>query len=173
MSTYEYIPVNEQFERSNFSILSSSPMFEGRVNPMFPSKLIIRPCVFILMIDIGSSPERIQNSVKTYKKTSHVIVLVRFYWGTQAYAIILKASKGEEGWVPVSFLMRKFSSFKFANWPNSAGMGPGVYKTQSNHTKTKSRHRTGAKAHKIKQAFSFILNASQGKRKDGVPVSWL
>ena len=67
MSTYEYIPVNEQLERSNFSMLSS-PMFEGRVNPMFPFKLIFRPFVFILMIDIGSSPERIQNSVKTYKK---------------------------------------------------------------------------------------------------------
>ena len=67
MSTYEYIPVNEQFERSNFSMLSSSPMFEGRVNPMFPFKLIFRPFVFILLIDIGSSPERIQNSVKKYK----------------------------------------------------------------------------------------------------------
>jgi hypothetical protein len=67
MSTYEYIPVNKQFEKSNFSMLSSSPMFEGRVNPMFPFKLIFRPFVFILLIDIGSSPERIQNSVKKYK----------------------------------------------------------------------------------------------------------
>ncbi len=67
MFTYEYIPVNEQYERSNSSMLSSSPMFDGRVNPMFPFKLIFRPFVFILMIDIGSSPKRIQNSVKTYK----------------------------------------------------------------------------------------------------------
>ena len=43
-------------------------MFEGRVNPMFSFKLMFTPFVFILMIDIGSSPERIQNSVKTYKK---------------------------------------------------------------------------------------------------------
>ncbi len=90
MSTYEYIPVNDQFERSNISMLSSSPMFEGRVNPMFPSKLMFTPFVFILMIDIGSSPEWIQNSVKN--------ILVRFYWGTQAYALILKESQGEEGW---------------------------------------------------------------------------
>jgi len=40
------------------------------------------------------------------------------------------------------------SSCNFANWPNSAGMGPGVYKTQSKHTKTKSRYRTGTKGHK-------------------------
>ncbi len=68
MSTYEYIPVNEQFERSRLSMLSSSPVFEGRVNPMFPFKPMLTPFVVILMIDIGSSPERIQNSVKTYKK---------------------------------------------------------------------------------------------------------
>ena len=68
MSTYEYIPVNNQFERISLSMLSSSPMFEGRVNPMFPFQVMFTPCVFILMIDVGSSPERIHNSVKTYKK---------------------------------------------------------------------------------------------------------
>ncbi len=64
----EYLPVNEQDQRSNLSMLSNSPMFEGRVNPMFPFQLMFTPFVFILMIDVGSSPERIQNSVKTCKK---------------------------------------------------------------------------------------------------------
>ena len=52
-------------------------------------------------------------------------------------------SVGKRDGVPVSSLLDKCSSCKFANWPNSAGMGPGVYKTQSKHTKIKSRHRTG------------------------------
>ena len=64
----EYLPVNEQDERSNLSMLSNSPMFEGRVNPMLACKLMFTPFVFIFMIDTGSSPARIQNSVKTYKK---------------------------------------------------------------------------------------------------------
>ena len=34
-------------------------------------------------------------------------------------------------------------SLNWTNWPNSAGMGPGVYKTQSKHTKTKSPYPTG------------------------------
>ena len=63
--------------------------------------------------------------------------------GTQAYALILKASQGKKRRVPVSWLIPKSSRSNFANWPNSAGMGPGVYKTQSKHTKIKSRHRTG------------------------------
>ncbi len=37
--------------------------------------------------------------------------------------------------VPVSSVKDKFISVIFANWHNSAGMGPGVYKTQSKHTK--------------------------------------
>jgi hypothetical protein len=36
--------------------------------------------------------------------------------------------------IPVSLFSDKFSFFKFANMPNSAGMGPGIYKTQSKHT---------------------------------------
>ena len=32
------------------------------------------------------------------QKSSHVIVLVRFNWGTRAYALILKASQREEWW---------------------------------------------------------------------------
>jgi hypothetical protein len=49
-------------------------------------------------------------------------------------------SGGKRGGVPVSWLLSKCSSYKFANLPNSAGMGP---KTQSKHTKNKSRYRTG------------------------------
>ena len=77
------------------------------------------------------------------QKTSHAIVLVRFYWGTQAYALILKASQGKRDEVPVSLLENILSHVRFANWPNSAGMGPREYKTQSKHTKNKSRYRTG------------------------------
>jgi hypothetical protein len=65
MSIYEYIPVNEQFERSNISTSSNPPMSEGRVNPKFSSKLMLTPFVFILMIEIGSSPERIKDDTKS------------------------------------------------------------------------------------------------------------
>ena len=45
--------------------------------------------------------------------------------GTQAYALILKASQGEEGWSTI--------------WLRIASL----YKTQSKYTKNKSRYRTG------------------------------
>ncbi len=67
-SKFEYIPVNEQFERSKDPMLSDSPVSKGRVNPMFPYNRMLTPFDFILMIEIGSSPERIQNAVKIYKK---------------------------------------------------------------------------------------------------------
>ena len=65
MSIYENIPVNKQFERSNLLMLSNPPMPEGRVNPMFPSKRMLTPFVFILMIEIGNSPERIRDDTKS------------------------------------------------------------------------------------------------------------
>ena len=66
MSTiYEYGPVNEQLERSNSLMLPNSPMFKGRVNPVFSLKLMSTPFVFILMIEIGSSPERIKDDTKS------------------------------------------------------------------------------------------------------------
>jgi hypothetical protein len=65
MSIYEYIPVNEQLARSNLSTLSNSPMSEGRVNPMFPVKRVLTPFAIILMIEIGSSPERIKDDTKS------------------------------------------------------------------------------------------------------------
>ena len=65
MSIYEYIPVNELFESSNLSTLSNSPMSEGRVNPMFPLNPMRTPFTFILMIEIGSSPERIKDDTKS------------------------------------------------------------------------------------------------------------
>jgi hypothetical protein len=37
--------------------------------------------------------------------------------------------------VPVSWCLCNHWSSNFANWPNVARMGPGVYKTQSKHTK--------------------------------------
>jgi hypothetical protein len=45
--------------------------------------------------------------------------------------------------VPVSWLFCNRSHVNFANRPNSAGMEPGEYKTQSKHTKTKSSCPTG------------------------------
>jgi hypothetical protein len=74
--------------------------------------------------------------------------------------------------VPVSSLSDKSSCFKFDNWPNSAGMGPGVYKNQSKHTKNKSCYRTGT-IWLRKQAYALILKASQFGRGKRVPVSWL
>jgi hypothetical protein len=40
-------------------------MSKGRVNPMFPFKLMLAPFAFILMIEIGSSPERIKDDKKS------------------------------------------------------------------------------------------------------------
>ncbi len=73
--------------------------------------------------------------------------------------------------VPVSLLLSKLRISNLANWPNSAAMGPGVYKTQSKYTKTKSRHRTGTIS--LRNA-SLCLNieGKSGGKKDGVPVSW-
>ncbi len=51
--------------------------------------------------------------------------------------------RGKRDGVPVNWFWFNRSSCKFANWPNSAGMGPEVYKTQSKHTKIESRYRTG------------------------------
>ncbi len=69
MSIYEYRPVNDKFERSNSLMLPNSPMFEGRVNLVLSLKLMSTPFVFILMIDIGSSPERIKDK-RRYKVKS-------------------------------------------------------------------------------------------------------
>jgi hypothetical protein len=71
MSIYEYIPVNEHLARSNLSTLSNSPMSEvrvnpiGRANPMFPGNTMRTPFTSILMIEIGSSPERIKDDTKS------------------------------------------------------------------------------------------------------------
>jgi hypothetical protein len=72
MPIYEYIPVNEQPERSNVSTSPNSPMSEGRVNPMFPLNLMLTPFAFILMIEIGSSPERI----KTIQSQEYVFKII-------------------------------------------------------------------------------------------------
>jgi hypothetical protein len=72
-------------------------------------------------------------------------------------------SEGKKDGVPVNLLLLKIRLFKFANWPNSAGMGPGVYKTQSKHTKSKSRHRTGAKGHKDSKPIPSYLMQVRGK----------
>ena len=70
----------------------------------------------------------------------------------------------EEGWKPVSLFTNKISSFKFANWPNSAGMGPKVYKTKSKHTQKQVTLSYWCERALGKQAYCFILNASQRKK---------
>jgi hypothetical protein len=76
-----------------------------------------------------------------------------------SFFLHIECKSGERGeGVPVSLLLDKSRSFNFANWSNSAGMGPEVYKTQSKHTKTKWYERALRK-----QGFAFILKASQGK----------
>jgi hypothetical protein len=82
------------------------------------------------------------------QKTSYAIVLVRFHWERKPMPWYYRQVRAKKDGVPVSWFSFKCSTFKFANRPNSAGMGPGVYKTQSKHTKNKSRYRSGAKGHK-------------------------
>jgi hypothetical protein len=106
MSIYEYIPVNEQPERFNLSKLPNSPMSEGRVNPMFPLKLISPYFAFFLMIEIGSSPERIKDDTKSRIRLQDHWVKLQIYW-------------------PVSWFVCKWSSsFKFVNLSISGGIGP-------------------------------------------------
>jgi hypothetical protein len=50
---------------------------------------------------------------------------------------------GNRDGVPVSWLSFKTSFHNSANWPNTAGMEPGVFKTQSKRTKNKSPYPTG------------------------------
>ncbi len=50
--------------------------------------------------------------------------------------------RGKRNGVPENWFPCKEKSSKFANWPNAAGMGPGVHKTRSKHTKNKLRYRT-------------------------------
>jgi hypothetical protein len=62
-------------------------------------------------------------------------------------------SGGKRDEVPVSWLFSKSILVKFANWPNSAGMGPGAYKNESKHTKTKSHYPTGMNGYKESKPF--------------------
>ncbi len=80
-------------------------------------------------------------------------------------------ARGQRDWVPVSWFCCKWGRVKSTNRPNSAGMGPGVYKTQSNHTKTKSFYPTGAKGHKESKPIPSYWMQVRGK-SDEVPVSW-
>jgi hypothetical protein len=79
--------------------------------------------------------------------------------------------RGKRDEIPVSLFPCKSSSCKFANRPNSAGMGPGAYKTHSKHTTTnKSPYPTGTKGHKESKPIPSHRMQVRGKR-DGVPVS--
>jgi hypothetical protein len=80
--------------------------------------------------------------------------------------------RGKRDGVPVSLFWDRAIRCKFANWPNSAGMGPGVYKTQSKHTKNKSAYPTGTILHKESKPIPSYWRQVRGGR-DGVPVSWL
>jgi hypothetical protein len=71
--------------------------------------------------------------------------------------------KGMKGWLPVSWFFSKCRICKFANWPNSAGMGPGAYKTQSKHTKNKSAYPTGMNRHKESKPFRSYWMQVRGK----------
>jgi hypothetical protein len=66
--------------------------------------------------------------------------------------------RGEMGEVPVSWFTYNISCCKFANLPNSAGTGPGGYKTQSIHTKNKSPYPNG---------MILVRNASQCLNTEG------
>ena len=85
----------------------------------------------------------IQNPVKTYKNQVTPSYWYDFTEERKPMPSYWRQVRGKKDGVPVSWLSDIFSSFKFANWPNSAGIGPWVYKTQSKYTKIKSRYRTG------------------------------
>jgi hypothetical protein len=106
-----------------------------------------------------------------HTKKSHAIVLVRKGIRNATYSFILNSSQGKNDRVPVTWLWFNNSDSKFTNWPNSAGMGPGVYKTQSKHTKNKSSYPTGTKGHEESKPFPSYWMHVRGKR-DGIPVSW-
>ncbi len=136
MNTYPFVPVNEHCGRSNLSMLPNSPMSKGRVNPMFPSNVMCTPFMFILMLEIGSSPERIRNTVvESYKKSVEIQKQVTLSdWferakGKQAYYFITSywmQVREERDGKPVSLFSFKRSSCELTIRPNSAGMGPGV-----------------------------------------------
>ena len=88
-------------------------------------------------------PGGIQNPVKTYKNQVTPSYWYDFTEERKPMPSYWSQVRGERNGVPVSMFLYKLSTRKPANWPNSAGMGPGAYKTQSKHTKIKSRHRTG------------------------------
>ncbi len=81
-------------------------------------------------------------------------------------------ARGKRYGVPASLLPNKFRTIKFANWPNSAGMGPGVYKTQSKHTQNKSHYPTGT----IRKESLFLhfeqMSRKKGEKKEGGVFDW-
>jgi hypothetical protein len=99
-------------------------------------------------------------------------------WSTHKASLLLhieKKSREKKGGVPVRWLICKYSSSKCANWPNSAGMRPGGYKTQSNHTKTSHPILTVSLSTFLRAECKFLSSywaQVKGEREDGVPVSW-
>ena len=117
-------------------------MSEGRVNPMFPYNVMLTPFAFIMMIEIGSSPERIKDDTKSSQNGKRGELV---NWFTQ---VLFDVKTGfHDHWVklwiyrPVSLFWCKQSSFKFVNLTISGGIGP----IQSqDKTAKKGRWRTGS-----------------------------
>ncbi len=111
------------------------------------------PGVFKTQSKHTKTKSRYRTGMKEHKESKPF----RSYW--------MKVEENKE-WLPVSWLLLKFKWFKFANWTNLAGMGPGVYKTQSKHTKNKSPYPTGMKGHKESKPFGSYWMQVKGKRID-------
>ncbi len=110
---YIYIPVNEQFARSNLSMLPNSSMSKGSVNPMLWPKLILTPFVFFIsMIEIGSSPERIKDDTKGSPWSQLTLRYVLDHW------VKLRIYQ------PVSWFSSKRRNCNFVNLSNPGGIGP-------------------------------------------------
>ncbi len=80
--------------------------------------------------------------------------------------------RGERDGVPVSWFSSKERSCKLTNRPNSAGMGPGGYKTQSKHIKNKAYYPTGTKGHEESNPIPSYWMQVRERGMDGIPVSW-
>jgi hypothetical protein len=80
---------------------------------------------------------------------------------------------GKRDGVPVSWFSPKKRYFKFANWPNSSGMGPGVKKNQSDHTANWSPYPTARKGHMERKSLPSNRTHVKREKRCGVPVSLL
>jgi hypothetical protein len=145
---------NTKIKLQDNNMQSNKSSYESNINHSQKIGQISRP--HRLLYKTQSKYTKTKSRYRTGAKVHMESKPIPSYW---------RQIRGKKDGVPVSWFAAKYSCCKFANLPNSAGMGPGVYKTQSKHTKTKSRYRTGMKRHKESKPFcSYWMQVR--KRKD-------